>query len=580
MSEKIDVLYFPGDDRAEDASIVVRDVANATLTRANELTGSNFSFNWLSEVENPQLTVGLRLWHRMKNEFGVEMLDEQNRKNPEVLTLLVDGNLSDIQSKYPKIQEENLPFVRDAAASLLNLNVFVPAEGVLSEIKRVGYAYKGATGTLSGKGTPSSINVFIRKKLLSDACVRDFKNVAPRTFQEVDVDMAVFVGSEGVTSDSPHLEGTEYTDAKIITAESKSIIKKAFAHAKENGIDKVHVAQKGNILKQSDNAFIDFARTESAETGIEMEYIIFDNFLQRITKNPDWFKVVVTTNFYGSDFLVPLNRAMFEETAHNNLGENVGEYFHFKGKNRDYTKANLDTRCYRQNNEGFYIGEDKSTETESINFRRITETMSRNIIEYSLDDTLARGKKSLFLLYSPNLKGDQLFLRIGKELAGNEKYSSLNVSFMTIPEYCDFMVKNAEKVEGVVGTNLTMDFLTDAEASKIGGIGMMPSFNYTLATGTIISEPGHGTAPDLSLNQINPGASLWAMAALLEHMGNDRTGRLNDAQKATIAKSSVLLYEATTNFYSAGVNLTGDLGGTGSTLDVAEGIKAQLLKLS
>ena len=577
---KIDVIYFPGDDRALDASEVAKDVANAALARANAVLGKAHQLNWISENEDPSLTVGLRLWIRLRDEYGIPVLNENNARDKELLSFLSKGSAADIQARFPKVQEKDIDFVKDAADSLLEMNVLVPARGVLSALNRVGYSYKGATGTLSGKGTPASINVFIRQKLESDACVRDFKNVAPRKHKAVDVNMAVFVGSEGVTSNSPHLEGTDFTDAKIITKKSEAIIRKAFEYAKEKGIDKVYVAQKGNILKESDNAFIDMAKKVSGEIGVEMEYIIFDNFLQRITKNPDWFRVVVTSNFEGEDFLVPLANAMLNEAEHQDLGAEVGKFWRFTGTNRDYTKAQIDTRCYRQNNEGFYIGIDKRTETESINFRRITRKMSENIIRYALDDTLARGKSRLIILHTPSFRGDRLFLKVGQELARDPKYSKIDVVFMTIADYCWYTVNRAELIEGVVGTNLTMDFLTDAEASKIGGIGMMPSFNYTLETGIMVSEPGHGTAPDLKENQINPGASIWAVAALLERMGNDMTGRLNDDQKATLAKAATLLYDATTQFYAAGQNLTGDLGGTGSTLDVGEGIKTILQTLS
>ncbi|MEM1008889.1 MAG: isocitrate/isopropylmalate family dehydrogenase, partial [Myxococcota bacterium] len=439
---------------------------------------------------------------------------------------------------------------------------------------------KGATGTLSGKGTPASINVFIRKKLKSDACVRDFKNTAPRTFQPVSVNMAVFTGPEGVVSDSPHLEGTDYTDAKIITPKSEAIIRKAFDYAKEKGIEEVHVAQKGNILKESDNAFVDMARKVSEETGVKMNYIIFDNFLQRITKNPDWFKVVVTTRFYGEEFLVPFAEAMLKQVEKDEFGEEVGAFRRFEGQNMDFTNTPIDTRCYRQNNEGFYIGEDKRAGEESINFRRITRKMSENVIGYALDDTLARGKKSLFILHSPRLRGDQLFTEVGRELAEQKKYRDINVSFMTIADYCWYTTHRPELVEGVVGTNLTMDFLTDAEASKIGGIGMMPSFNYTLETGIMVSEPGHGTAPDLQPNQINPGASIWAVAALLERMSNDVTGRIEASQKQMLAKAAELVYTATTEFYTQGQGLTGDLGGKGSTAGVGEGIIKRINELN
>lgn len=580
MSEKIELLYFPGDDRAEDASEVAKDVADAALARANKLCGSSYTFDWQSEKEDPTLTVGLRLSKRMTEEFGIPVLDESGVRNKPVLDELLNGSDQDIFAKYPKVTKETVGFVRDTAASLKSMNVLVPAGGVVERILRAGYAYKGATGTLSGKGTPASINVFIRQKLDSDACVRDFRNVAPRKHKSVDVNMAVFVGCEGVVSKSPHLEGTEYTDAKIITQKSEAIIRRAFEYAKEKGINKVYVAQKANILKQSDGAFVDLGKKISAETGVEMEYIIFDNFLQRISKNPDWFRVIVTSQFYGRDFLVPLADAMFTQVEFNDFGEEVGQFFRFEGKNTDFTQLPIDTRCYRQNNEGFYIDKDKNTGTESINFRRITRKMSENIIRYAFDDTLVRGKRNVFVLYSPYLKGDELFYRVGREIAKDEKYADLNIMFMTIDSYCWYTIHRPLLIDSVVGTNLTMDFLTDAEASKIGGIGMMPSFNYTLETGTMLSEPGHGTAPDLAPNQINPGASIWAMCALLERMGDDQSGRLNDNKKKTLAKAAQLLYQATYDFYKAGQNLTGDLGGTGSTTGVGEGIKQRLTQLN
>lgn len=63
------------------------------------------------------------------------------------------------------------------------------------------------------------------------------------------------------------------------------------------------------------------------------------------------------------------------------------------------------------------------------------------------------------------------------------------------------------------------------------------------------------------------------MAALLERMSDDLSGRITPDQKKTLAKAADLVYKATTQFYSAGQNLMGDFGGTGTTTGVGEGIK-------
>lgn len=581
MAKSIDVLYFPGDDRAEDASEVVKNVADVALERACKLGGEDYNFNWISEKEDPSLTIGLRLLKRLNNDFGIEMLDQNNSKIPELLKFLVNSDVAAIQGKYPKVTENDLTFIKDAAKSLLDVNVLVPIDAFMGLIKRVGYAYKGSTGTLSGKGTPSSINVFARKKLLSDVCVRDFRNVAPQKYTPVDVNMAVFVGPEGVQSDSVHLNGTDFTDAKIITDKSKSIILKAFEYAKEIGVKEVYATQKANILKESDGAFIDLAKKVAADfPEIELKVTIFDNMLQRIAKNPDWFRVVVTSKFYGKDFLLPLAGAMFKKVEDEDFGPEVGFMCRLEGKNYNFTDKKIDTRCYRQNNEGFYIGEGKSTDTESINFRRITAKNTKSMVRYSLDDTINRGKKNVFILYSEGLKGDELFLSEAKKIAAEDKYNNLKIKFMQIKDYCRYTVEHPEEIDSTVGSNLTMDFLTDAEASKIGGIGMMPSFNYTVETGLTVSEPGHGTAPDLQPDQINPGASLWAMGALLEHMGNDSTGRLDENQCKVVAKAADLVFQATEKFYSAGKDLTADLGGNGTTKGVGGAVEKIINELN
>jgi len=575
MGNSIDVLYFPGDDRAEDASEVVRAVANTALARASELLGEAYAFNWISEAQDQRLTIGLRLLKKLSGDLGIEVLDAANGKVPETLRFLIDADLLTLQDRYPAVTEGDLPLLRDAAKSLLEVNVLVPSTSFMDYITRVGYAYKGATGTLSGKGTPSSINVFARKKLLSDACVRDFKNVVPRQHVSVPVNMAVFVGPEGVVSDDPVLEGTDYTDVKIITSKSKAIIRKAFEYAKDKGIGKVYVTQKANILKESDGGFVDLAKGIASEfDGIALEVTIFDNMLQRIAKNPDWFEVVVTSKFYGSDFLLPLASAMFDAVEEAELGAEVGTFRRFVGQNYDFTKKRIDTRCYRQNNEGFYIGEGQSTDTRSMNFRRITEKNSRNFVRYAMDDTVKRGKKTVFILYSEGLKGDEIFMDVARKIAGEDKYAGLDIRMMQIKDYCRYTVEQPETIDSVIGSNLTMDFLTDAEASKIGGIGMMPSFNLTVETSLLVSEPGHGTAPDLDANQINPGASLWAMVALLEHMGNDDTGRVDAGQRRALAKAAQLMNDGCTKFYSAGNNLTADLGGDGTTKSVGAAVQA------
>lgn len=79
IKSKISVLYFPGDDRAKDASEVVKDVADAALTSANELPETDLSFHWKSEDFDKRLTFGLRVLKNMES-LGIYLLNKRGQK--------------------------------------------------------------------------------------------------------------------------------------------------------------------------------------------------------------------------------------------------------------------------------------------------------------------------------------------------------------------------------------------------------------------------------------------------------------------------------------------------------------------
>jgi isocitrate dehydrogenase len=73
----------------------------------------------------------------------------------------------------------------------------------------------------------------------------------------------------------------------------------------------------------------------------------------------------------------------------------------------------------------------------------------------------------------------------------------------------------------VVATlNLNGDYLSDALAAQVGGIGIAPGGNVNFATGHAIFEATHGTAPKYAgLDQVNPGSVILSGEMLLRHLG-------------------------------------------------------------
>jgi isocitrate dehydrogenase len=72
----------------------------------------------------------------------------------------------------------------------------------------------------------------------------------------------------------------------------------------------------------------------------------------------------------------------------------------------------------------------------------------------------------------------------------------------------------------VATLNLNGDYLSDALAAQVGGIGIAPGGNINYSTGHAIFEATHGTAPKYAgLDQVNPGSVILSGEMLLRHLG-------------------------------------------------------------
>lgn len=68
--------------------------------------------------------------------------------------------------------------------------------------------------------------------------------------------------------------------------------------------------------------------------------------------------------------------------------------------------------------------------------------------------------------------------------------------------------------------NLNGDYLSDALAAQVGGIGIAPGANINYVTGHAIFEATHGTAPKYAgLDVVNPGSVILSGVMMLEHLG-------------------------------------------------------------
>ena len=77
-----------------------------------------------------------------------------------------------------------------------------------------------------------------------------------------------------------------------------------------------------------------------------------------------------------------------------------------------------------------------------------------------------------------------------------------------------------EEFEVIATLNLNGDYLSDALAAQVGGIGIAPGGNINYVTGHAIFEATHGTAPKYAnLDKVNPGSVVLSGVMMLEHLG-------------------------------------------------------------
>jgi isocitrate dehydrogenase len=82
------------------------------------------------------------------------------------------------------------------------------------------------------------------------------------------------------------------------------------------------------------------------------------------------------------------------------------------------------------------------------------------------------------------------------------------------------VLTRAEDFDVIATLNLNGDYLSDALAAQVGGIGIAPGGNINYKTGHAIFEATHGTAPKYAnLDQVNPGSVILSGEMMLRHLG-------------------------------------------------------------
>ncbi|EED38417.1 isocitrate dehydrogenase [Stenotrophomonas sp. SKA14] len=225
---------------------------------------------------------------------------------------------------------------------------------------------------------------------------------------------------------------------------------------------------------------------------------------------------------------------------------------------------NVDLITVRENTEGAYLAEGQEVSADgetAFSGTRITRKGSERIVRYAFELARSTGRKKVTAVHKANIikSTSGLFLNVAREVAA--QYPEIEFQEMIVDNCCMQLVMRPEQFDVIVTTNLFGDIISDLCAGLVGGLGLAPGAN--IGKDAAIFEAVHGTAPDIAgQGKANPCALLLAAAQMLDHVGQpENAERLRKAIVATMeAKDS----------------LTGDLGGTGTTMSFAQAIASRL----
>lgn len=250
----------------------------------------------------------------------------------------------------------------------------------------------------------------------------------------------------------------------------------------------------------------------------------------------------------------------------------------------------IDMVVFRENTEDIYAGIEWDADTDeaktvisfltdrmgvdkirfphssSIGVKPVSKEGSERLIRSAIDWALKNQRRSVTLVHKGNIMKytEGGFRRWGYELAQREFGAQRrDDGSIAIPRsgmedllindcICDAFLQNilikSDAYDVIATLNLNGDYISDALAAGVGGIGIAPGANINWESGHAIFEATHGTAPDIAgKDMANPLSLILSSAMMLSYLGLDEAERrIRQAVRQTIAEGSV-----TADFYHA-----------------------------
>lgn len=241
----------------------------------------------------------------------------------------------------------------------------------------------------------------------------------------------------------------------------------------------------------------------------------------------------------------------------------------------------VDMIVFRENTEDVYAGIEYASGTDEatriieffrdqlgvnvdpsagVGLKPITPGGSKRLVRKAMQHAVAQGKSSVTLVHKGNIMKytEGGFREWGYELARDE-FADVAVTEKDAPagtgkiivkdRIADAMFQEVlirpEQYSVIATTNLNGDYISDALAAQVGGLGLAPGVN--MSDSLAFFEATHGTAPTIAgQDKANPGSLILCGAMLLDHIGwHEAAALIHDAMNKVIAAKTVTVDLAT-----------------------------------
>ena len=188
-----------------------------------------------------------------------------------------------------------------------------------------------------------------------------------------------------------------------------------------------------------------------------------------------------------------------------------------------------------------------------LGIKPVSETGSKRLVRAALQFAVDHGRRSVTLVHKGNIMKytEGAFRNWGYEVArdefpdrtvawedcGGEPGGKILVQDVIADAMLQQVLTRPSNYDVIATTNLNGDYLSDAVAAQVGGIGIAPGGNINFATGHALFEATHGTAPKYAgQDKVNPGSVILSGANMFRYLGWREAARLiEDSLEAAIA---------------------------------------------